>query len=91
MMTMRTHALEVSATAPPDAVKAAATVPREVIQYGGQRFDCSAEMAQIFLKHAREVIESGEQQLVPLLHSGGIELLLISRLTPYSLIPCEEA
>ncbi len=43
-------------------------------------------MARIFLKHAREVIESGEEQLVPLLHSGGIELLLVSRATPYSLL-----
>lgn len=87
---MRIHALEVSVTGQPtDAIRAAAPPLREVIQYGGQRFDCSSEMAQIFLKHAREVIESGEQQLVPLLHSGGIELLLISRMTPYSLIPFE--
>lgn len=64
--------------------------PRQlVIQYGGQRFSCRPEMAQIFLKHAREVIESGDQQLVPLLHSGGVELLLVSRLTPYSLIAKE--
>ncbi len=59
---------------------------REFINYGGRRFSCSPEMARIFLKHAREVIESGDQELVPLLHSGGIELLLVSRTTPYSLI-----
>ncbi|MBX3090877.1 MAG: hypothetical protein KF801_00025 [Cryobacterium sp.] len=42
-------------------------------------------MARIFLKHARDVIERGDEELVPLLHSGGIELLFISRATPYSL------
>ncbi len=61
-------------------------VTREIIVYGGRRFSCTPEMARIFLKHAREVIESGEEQLVPLLHSGGIELLLVSRATPYSLL-----
>lgn len=34
----------------------------------------------------REVIECSETQLVPLLHRGGIELLPISRATPYSLV-----
>ena len=88
---MRIHALGVSATGQPtDVIRSAEPVRREVIQYGGQRFDCSSEMARIFLKHAREVIESGEQELVPLLHSGGIELLLISRVTPYSLVSFEE-
>lgn len=62
---------------------------REVIQYGGRQFSCTPEMARIFLKHAREVIESGETQLVPLLHSGGIELLLISVAIPYSLVDAE--
>ncbi|MBX3088079.1 MAG: hypothetical protein KF742_06285 [Cryobacterium sp.] len=60
-------------------------VERETILYGGRSFDCSSEMAQIFLRRARAVIERGAEQLVPLLHSGGIELLLVSRTTPYSL------
>lgn len=62
------------------------TIVRERIQYGGRIFNCTPEMARIFLKHAREVIESGDEQLVPLLHSGGIELLLVSRATPYTLL-----
>lgn len=56
-----------------------------VIRYGGRRFVASREMGEIFLRHAREVIESGESQLVPLRHIEGVELLLVSRLTPYSL------
>ena len=55
------------------------------IVYGGRRFTASAEMIQIFLRHARELIENGESELVPLLHSEGVDLLLISRATPYSL------
>lgn len=72
-----------------EAVLTTTTVAREVIEYGGRRFSCTAEMARIFLKHAREVIESGEDQLVPLLHLGGVELLLVSRATPYSLLDPE--
>lgn len=67
-----------------DAVESI-TVTSEVIHYGGQQFICTPEMARIFLTHARQVIEGGDEQLVPLLHSRGIELLLISRATPYSL------
>lgn len=68
------------------AVPSTTVIAHEVIVYGGRRFSCTPEMARIFLKHAREVIESGEEQLVPLRHSGGIELLLVSRATPYSLL-----
>jgi hypothetical protein len=57
-----------------------------VIQYGGRRFECKPDMARIFLKRARAVIECGEHELVPLLHSEGVDLLLISRATPYSLL-----
>ena len=74
-----------------EAVPAKVVLVREIIQYGGQQFSCTPEMARIFLKHAREVIECGETQLVPLLHSGGIELLLISRATPYSLVDRPES
>ncbi len=72
--------------APVPARQVRSTPARECIQYGGRRFNCTPEMARIFLKHARAVIESGDDELVPLLHSGGIELLLISRATPYSLL-----
>lgn len=53
------------------------------IEYGGRRFVATQEMAEIFLRHAREVIERGEAQLVPLRHLRGIEFLLVSRATPY--------
>jgi hypothetical protein len=53
------------------------------IVYGGRRYTATQEMAEIFLRHAREVIERGEAQLVPLRHLRGIEFLLVSRVTPY--------
>ena len=46
----------------------------------------AAEAAPAKVVLVREVIECGETQLVPLLHRGGIELLPISRATPYSLV-----
>lgn len=58
----------------------------EIILYGGRKFTCRPDMARIFLKHAREVIENGDEQLVPLLHADGIELLLVSRATPYAIL-----
>lgn len=64
---------------------------REIIVFGGRRFSCTPEMARIFLRRAREVIESGEEQLVPLLHSEGIDLLLVSRITPYALLDPEDS
>lgn len=95
---LRSDSAAAPATATPPRIAPAPTTPapsapaRECIQYGGRRFDCTPEMARIFLKHARAIIESGEEELVPLLHSGGIELLFISRATPYSVLdPTEPA
>ncbi len=64
---------------------AAPSRDREYIHYGGRVFSCTPDMAAIFLRHAREVIEAGAEELVPLLHSEGIELLFVSRSIPYSL------
>ncbi|MEO6941724.1 MAG: hypothetical protein ABI238_01260 [Terrimesophilobacter sp.] len=73
-----------SVKAPAESIESI-TVAHEIIHHGGRQFICTPEMARIFLTHAQQVIESGDEQLVPLLHSGGIELLLVSRATPYSL------
>lgn len=56
------------------------------IRYGGRTFCCSIEMAEIFLRHAQELIETGQEQLVPLRHAEGVDLLLITRSTPYSIV-----
>ena len=52
------------------------------VHHGGHEFIASSEMAGIFLRHAQQLIDDGDAQLVPLLHRGGIELLLVSDTTP---------
>ena len=58
------------------ASKELATV---VICYGGREFVARPSMAEVFLRNSRKVLDSGHSELVPLLHEGGVELLLVSR------------
>ena len=48
------------------------------IRYGGRDFIAAPEMAGIFLRHAQQLIDDGDAQLVPLLHRDGLELLLVA-------------
>lgn len=48
-----------------------------IIQHSGHDFVASKDMAEIFRRRSREVLASGHAELVPLLHSEGIELLLV--------------
>lgn len=50
-----------------------------VICYGGREFLARPSMAEVFLRNSRKVLDSGHSELVPLLHEGGVELLLVSR------------
>jgi len=59
-----------------NAPKEPATV---VICYGGREFIARPSMAEVFLRNSRRVLDSGHSELVPLLHEGGVELLLVSR------------
>ncbi|MEO7005510.1 MAG: hypothetical protein ABI275_06035 [Terrimesophilobacter sp.] len=59
-----------------DASKELATV---LICYGGREFAARPSMAEVFLRNSRRVLDSGHSELVPLLHEGGVELLLVSR------------
>ncbi|HUG50752.1 MAG TPA: hypothetical protein VLZ78_07120, partial [Terrimesophilobacter sp.] len=63
-------------TARTEAAKELATV---VICYGGREFLARPSMAEVFLRNSRKVLDSGHSELVPLLHEGGVELLLVSR------------
>lgn len=49
-----------------------------VISYGGREFTVRPSMAEVFLRNSRRVLEAGHPELVPLLHEGGVELLLVS-------------
>jgi hypothetical protein len=59
-----------------EASKELATV---AICYGGREFLARPSMAEVFLRNSRKVLDSGHSELVPLLHEGGVELLLVSR------------
>lgn len=54
-----------------------------LINYGGQSFLATREMAECFLVHARQVLDDHDAQLVALLHEGGPELLLIADHIPF--------
>jgi hypothetical protein len=69
---------------PGSEVPASTTKPAKepatvVICYGGREFIARPSMAEVFLRNSRKVLDSGHSELVPLLHEGGVELLLVSR------------
>jgi hypothetical protein len=59
------------------------------VHHGGRAFIATAAMAAIFKAHAEDAIARGETELVPLLHRGGVELLLISPDTNFAVVKIE--
>ncbi|MES2169996.1 MAG: hypothetical protein V4479_04650 [Actinomycetota bacterium] len=59
------------------------------VHHGGRAFVATATMASIFKAHADDVIERGETELVPLLHRGGVDLLLITPETNFAVVNIE--
>jgi len=55
-----------------------------VVHHGGRDFVATPTMAAIFEAHANDTIARGETELVPLLHRGGVDLLLVSPQTQFS-------
>lgn len=51
------------------------------IHCAGQDFRARSSLAAIFLRHALQIVAVHGSGLVPLLHTGGIELLLITPAT----------
>lgn len=101
-LTLRTRAIkrgEVLTFRPPAAPPTQPLVPRPwvrlttgnqlatIITYGGQEFAATAAMAECFLARVRRVVDARESELVPLLHSTGIDLFLISATTPLGIRP----
>jgi hypothetical protein len=52
-----------------------------VITLSGREFRASETMADIFLAHAADITSRGLTELVPLLHEGGVDLLLVGPTT----------
>jgi len=55
-----------------------------VVHHGGREFVATSTMAAIFEAHANDAIARGETELVPLLHRGGVDLLLVTPQTQFS-------
>ena len=51
------------------------------VRLAGRTFRMSETMCDIFLAHASDISARGLMELVPLLHEGGVEMLLISPTT----------
>ena len=53
-----------------------------VVAVSGRTFRTSETMCDIFLAHVSDIVARGLTELVPLLHEGGVDMLLISPTTP---------
>jgi len=52
------------------------------IHHGGRAFVASPEQAGIFLRRAQDIASKHLAELVPLLHSAGVDLLFVTARTP---------
>jgi len=59
------------------------------IHWGGREFHTDHGMSEIFVKQVRETAEAGRSELVPLLHEGGLDLLLVTPTTIVTSHPVE--
>ena len=72
-----------------DSGETAASDWSRTVHYGGRNYIASKAMAEIFASKANAVIAEGETELVPLLHQGGVDLLLISPSTGFTVVPID--
>ncbi|UFS58874.1 hypothetical protein [Subtercola endophyticus] len=70
-----------------DAV--AAPAYSRTVHHGGNRYFATAGMAEIFRAKTRKIVASGETELVPLLHSTGVDLLVIGPNTQFTVVTIE--
>jgi len=52
-----------------------------IITVSGRTYRATPTMCDIFLAHASDIQARGEMELVPLLHDGGVEMILVGELT----------
>jgi len=53
-----------------------------LVAVSGRTFRTSETMCDIFLAHTSDIVARGLTELVPLLHEGGVDMLLVSSTTP---------
>jgi hypothetical protein len=59
------------------------------VHHGGRNYVATEDMAAIFEAKANDAIARGETGLVPLLHRGGVDLLLIAPETRFTVVNIE--
>lgn len=57
---------------------------RVLICCGGREFSVTSEMAESFLRKARLTLECHTAELIPILHTEGLELLFIAENIPFT-------
>ncbi len=72
-----------------DSGETAASDWSRTVHYGGRNYIASRDMADIFEARAAAVVAAGETELVPLLHQGGVDLLLVSPTIRYTVVPID--
>ena len=72
-----------------DSGETAASDWSRTVHYGGRSYIASKAMAEIFESKANAVVAQGDTELVPLLHQGGVDLLLISPSTGFTVVPID--
>ena len=60
---------------------------RKAIVVGGRRYRASDTMCEIFLAHVSDTVARGATETVPLLHEGGVDMLLIGPSTTVTVEP----
>ncbi|MEA9984067.1 MULTISPECIES: hypothetical protein [Subtercola] len=60
-----------------------------IVRHGGNQYFATTQMAEIFRTHADEIVAENRTELVPLLHSTGVELLLVSPSTVFAVVAIE--
>ena len=74
---------------PAAATELVATHYTRTVHHDGNQYFAAAEMAEIFRANAERTVDEGDTELVPLLHSRGVDLLLITPRTVFAVVTIE--
>lgn len=58
-----------------------------VITHFGNRYVVAPEMAEIFVRRRQRLLDAGQAELVPLPHTGGVDILWIDAAVPCEVTP----
>ena len=62
-----------------------------IVSVSGRTYRATPTMCDIFLAHVSDITGRGDLQLVPLLHEGGVEMILIGATTTITVATAEIA